>query len=296
MSKNEHLVTENQIRQMLIRGESATAEFMSEPPPATMLASVIAEFANGTGGTILMGVRKSGEVVGIHLPTIGRIVEAAISQLQPPPEINTREITLDGKTLGIIDVTSSNETVVIDNKARVSVRDLFLTDSAHRQFRIASDASDLSTELASLREQLLVFQKEAMTSTQVEQRVNEIIEAADRAVGRSEDLKARLFLPPSDLTDIRLVPAHLLERLEEYHADGNLAFLLIGALIGALVGIPVNWATNEEVVFNEFTVALVCIVLILIICTIVWTSRLIRRAKLVKEKMLYYPVSSLDKD
>ena len=86
------------------------------------------------------------------------------------------------------------------------------------------EAASLIIELASLRQQLVELQKGSLTDEHIENRIKEILRTADRAVGQSEELNAKLLLPPSELTDVPLVPIHLLNRLEEHRSDESAAF------------------------------------------------------------------------
>lgn len=147
------------------------------------------------------------------------------------------------------------------------------------------DAEVLSIELTSLRQQLEEIQKEAVSDTQLEYRLQEILKTADRAVGQSEDLTARVILPRKEDMNVKLVPLHSFERLEEYRADENIAYLLIGSFGGAILGILSNWATTRPFVVTEVSVILLLLLVILIGLCLLWLRRLARRSESVKQDM-----------
>jgi hypothetical protein len=95
----------------------------------------------------------------------------------------------------------------------------------------------LNIELSGLRQQLVEIQKSSPTKNELEHQVGTMLQAANRALGRSEELKAKIILPPPEITDVALFPSTYLDRLEEYRSDANITFLLIGMFGGAILGI-----------------------------------------------------------
>lgn len=149
----------------------------------------------------------------------------------------------------------------------------------------ASDIEALSIELASLRQQLNEIQRDPFSPEQVEERVNEMLRTANRAIGRSEELTARVLLPPSELTDVQLLPSGMLDRLEEYRSDENVMYLLIGGFTGAVLGILSNWATSDPFVITKFSIVLLILFLILTVVSIFWTWRIKQRVARIKERI-----------
>jgi VIT1/CCC1 family predicted Fe2+/Mn2+ transporter len=147
------------------------------------------------------------------------------------------------------------------------------------------DANILILELASLRQQLDEIKKGTITDEQLKNRLEEMVKTTSRAIGRSEELTARVILPPSELTDVQLLPSGMLERLEEYRSDENLAYLLIGAFSGAILGIFSNWATNSPFVITSFSVVFLVLFFTLALLSALWARRLQKRANLVKEQI-----------
>lgn len=149
-----------------------------------------------------------------------------------------------------------------------------------------SDADILKIELSSLRQQLDEIRKDAVTGDQLAARLDETLKTATRAIGRSEELTARVLLPPPELTDVQLLPSGALDRLEEYRSDENVAYLLIGAFGGAILGVLSNWATNENFVITRISLLLLGIFATLCVMSGFWAWRLHRRIASVKQKTL----------
>jgi hypothetical protein len=82
----------------------------------------------------------------------------------------------------------------------------------------------------------------------------------------------------------------LLERLEEYRADENKAFLLIGLFGGACLGIFSNWATNENFTITRASLVLLGILAMLTVFCAFWAFQINKRAKSVRERMLDYTI------
>jgi len=133
-----------------------------------------------------------------------------------------------------------------------------------------SDADALSIELTSLRQQLDEMRKYALTDEQVERRIEEMLKTANRAIGRTEELTARVLLPPPEMTDVQLLPSGVLERLEEYRSDENIAYLLIGTFVGSILGILSNWVTNDPFIVTKFSLVLLGLFVMLTFICILW--------------------------
>ncbi|MCA1568269.1 MAG: hypothetical protein LC803_22015 [Acidobacteria bacterium] len=145
-----------------------------------------------------------------------------------------------------------------------------------------SELEKLSSELGSLRQQLMEFQKEPLLGGQFEHRVREILSTANRAVDQSEVLTARVILPRQEDMNVRLVPSHSLERLEEYRRDENVAYLFIGVFAGAIFGTLSNWATTETFLMTRSSVLLVSVLSMLTIACIIWVRVIQKRANVVR--------------
>lgn len=157
-----------------------------------------------------------------------------------------------------------------------------------------NDIDSLSLELASLRQQLLELQKGSTNNDKVEQKIDELLKTANRAVGRSEELTARVVLPRQEHMDVQLVPSHSLERLDEYRSDENIAYLMIGVFAGSILGILSNWVTSENFTITRFSIILMGIVLALTVLCAVWAVVIRNRANEVK-KRIFDPLLSVNK-
>ena len=113
-----------------------------------------------------------------------------------------------------------------------------------------------------------------------------MVTTATRAIGRSEELTARILLPPREMTDVQLLPSDALDRLEEYRSDENIAYLLIGAFSGAILGILSNWATNDTFVITRVSLVLLGFFAVLCGMSIFWAWRLRGRIASIKQKTL----------
>ncbi len=154
------------------------------------------------------------------------------------------------------------------------------------------DLASLSIELSRLRQELREVQERSVDNEQFEQRMQDVLKLADRAVGRSEGLSARIVLPPPEMTDVHLVPTHSLDRLEEYRSDENIVYLLIGTFGGATLGIISNWVTNDPFVITPLSGILLALLVILTVACILWARRIQHRAQAVKEQILSESIST----
>ena len=83
-------------------GESETVEFKVEFPKGEGIPRTVAAFANGSGGTIIIGIRDDGEVAGIcddvaeARDSLDNIVRNNVS---PPPKYKLLTCTLEGRAV-----------------------------------------------------------------------------------------------------------------------------------------------------------------------------------------------------
>lgn len=148
-----------------------------------------------------------------------------------------------------------------------------------------ADAATLELELANLRQQVLELREGLTVEEQQGQRFEELITTINSAVGRSADLTAEMILPPPEARNIRLIPEHHFDRLEEYSSDENVSYLLVGLFVGAAVGIIVNWATNDTFNPSAVSITFLAIFVALALATVAWVFRVKRRAKKVTNQI-----------
>lgn len=160
------------------------------------------------------------------------------------------------------------------------------TELAQKTDTEDSQLENFNSELVNLRKQVVDLQKASLTENQLEQRIQEILKTADRAAGQGELLTARVILPRQEDMNVRLIPSHSFERLEEYRSDENIAYLLIGVFAGGICGILSNWAANESLVITRFSLVLMCFLAVLTIACVLWVRIIRSRTNAVKGQIL----------
>jgi ATP-dependent DNA helicase RecG len=102
-----------QIRKLVEKGESESLEFKRSTGQLDKAMKTVCAFLNGFGGTVLIGIRENGEIIGQQVSdgTIHDIV-AHINEFEPPPPLEYRRIPILEKDLEVIAIiaTPSQET------------------------------------------------------------------------------------------------------------------------------------------------------------------------------------------
>ena len=92
-------------------GEDSTVEFKEAPPHRHSLSDELAAFANGGGGTLLMGVRDDGRVVGLSGDQLQKaeklVVEVSCDSIDPEIQISTEKFTVGDATVLCVQVPRS---------------------------------------------------------------------------------------------------------------------------------------------------------------------------------------------
>jgi hypothetical protein len=104
--------------------------------------------------------------------------------------------------------------------------------------------SGLSNNIAELQVQLRSIQIQAPANEELSSKVQALTRLAEEAQERSQELTVPVLLPSVEDMQVRLVPSHSLERLEEYRSDESTYYLLFGLFRGAILGILSNWVTD----------------------------------------------------
>lgn len=115
---------QNNLKNQLLEGEGQKIEYKLTLTQPSILARVIASFANTEGGQIIIGVDDSGNIVGLTDEIIAkapRLVERALQLLQPQPSLNSHVEAIDGKKLFIIAV-QTNEAPIMTQDQRYFIR------------------------------------------------------------------------------------------------------------------------------------------------------------------------------
>ena len=90
----------DELRAIIKQPESDVLEFKTRLPDPRLTARLISAFANTKGGTLIVGVKEGGEVVGIDEPTRAqRILEQAAKWISPSVVIQSDIVNLDGRTV-----------------------------------------------------------------------------------------------------------------------------------------------------------------------------------------------------
>jgi predicted HTH transcriptional regulator len=100
------------LEQLIAQGESSTLEFKSTIDSAARIAKTLAAFANTKGGTLLVGVSDSGNIMGItsELQEMQKIEHAAQFICEPPIELIYQTMNAGSKmVLAIIIGESSHK-------------------------------------------------------------------------------------------------------------------------------------------------------------------------------------------
>ena len=109
-------MTEQELRDLIARGETPTVEFKSDQGPLsdTDLTETVVCLANGQGGTLLVGVENDGTVTGLHAKH--RTHPAALaaffaSRTVPPVSVEAEFVDLSGSTVAVLVVPASRQPI-----------------------------------------------------------------------------------------------------------------------------------------------------------------------------------------
>jgi hypothetical protein len=155
-----------------------------------------------------------------------------------------------------------------------------------------ADISRLNRDLEALRSKVEEIQKQVVTDEQLKGKFEEVVQLVDRAEERGKELKARVLLPSEEDMTISLVPSHFVERLGEYYLENTVAFLLLGLFLGAVLGIVVNWATNEKFVVTNVSLVLISLFVLLATGSALWAFYMGRKSTAVRNQMLRHAVAA----
>ena len=92
--------------ELIVEGESATIEFKRSLSDEQRILETVAAMATIGGGTVLVGVRDDGEVVGVELAggARERFVQRAMAAIDPRVYLDVREESVEERTVLRIDV------------------------------------------------------------------------------------------------------------------------------------------------------------------------------------------------
>lgn len=105
----------NTLEQVLGQPEGQTLEYKTVVPPPSLIARIVASFANSEGGFLVCGVRDDRIIQGIadEVPAPS-IVDSALARLRPRPTVNHYFVEVDGKRLYVLEVAKSLRSVTTE--------------------------------------------------------------------------------------------------------------------------------------------------------------------------------------
>jgi VIT1/CCC1 family predicted Fe2+/Mn2+ transporter len=101
-----------------------------------------------------------------------------------------------------------------------------------------------------------------------------------------QGITAPVKLPSQEAMTVQLGPVNYIERLDEYHSDENLAYALIGLLVGAILGIIADGFVQIPVQFSSLSIILIIILVIFSGFSLLWLIRIRNRRKSVQKQII----------
>ncbi|GAB4217089.1 MAG: hypothetical protein OHK0022_58980 [Roseiflexaceae bacterium] len=105
---------------------------------------------------------------------------------------------------------------------------------------------------------------------------------------RTNSLTAPVEMPTPEDMRIQLIPTHWFDRLEEYRSDEALVFMFIGLFAGTIMGTLTNWFTSENFVITRFAGLFLFLILLLLVGSIFWQTRISQRTKEARNKIMSF--------
>lgn len=137
--------------------EGPEMEWKLRLPRGDRIAATLAAFANGCGGTLLIGVRDSGEVAGVQAPERVEVElrRIALESLDPPLELALSRRPVESRVVVVARVRPAATPVGV---LRGGEREIYLRDGSSTRKATAREASLLARgSRASLRLDDLAF-------------------------------------------------------------------------------------------------------------------------------------------
>ena len=126
------MINQQRIKDLIHNGESQQVEFKHVLPPSKSLAKLISGFANSDGGTIIIGVSDSGEIIGLSSEfSVSAIVSKSLTYLSGDPVVKFGNLTIDEANVYIVNVSKhDNGQVLFEGK--VFIRNNTFTELADK--------------------------------------------------------------------------------------------------------------------------------------------------------------------
>lgn len=116
--------------------EGPEMEWKRRLPRGDRIAATLASFANGCGGTVLIGVEDSGEVLGVPAPEAveAELLRVSRELLDPPLALSLSRRSLDSKSIVVVRVAPARAPVSVlrDGERVIYLRDGSSTRKATR--------------------------------------------------------------------------------------------------------------------------------------------------------------------
>ncbi len=136
--------TEQQLRDILKRGETDQVELKAEVRDAGLLSRIISGFANGSGGLIVIGAQSPSHIPGCDRKQLAPVYDAARKQLNQTQVGSLEFAPLDGKEVGLIKVDKSDKLVASTSGVYVRKGSGTLSMTADQIFGKAAQSGDTS--------------------------------------------------------------------------------------------------------------------------------------------------------
>ena len=164
MGEIKEIKSKHYIQNLIEEGEHEQQDFKFKISDARKIARSISAFANNRGGSLLIGVKDNGKVVGVESDEEIYMIElAAEMYCRPPQKVNFQSYRVEGKSVLKVDVQPANELPVKaqdDNRKwcayyRVADENI-LASALHVKVWQAMKKSTLSLIAFSEKEQILI--------------------------------------------------------------------------------------------------------------------------------------------
>ena len=100
----------DELQKLISQPESDTLEFKTNLPDIRTTERLISAFANAKGGTLIIGVKEGGEIVGIdNAKNAQDFFKRAADSILPAVAVETNVINLDGKTILVVSIEEGLE-------------------------------------------------------------------------------------------------------------------------------------------------------------------------------------------
>ena len=98
-----------ELQRLIRQGEGQGVELKSSIPAPQDIAKHVAAFANTNGGTLILGAREPGEIIGVDEHRAREATEMAKPYLSPVPEMKVEALQIQGHAVVAVQVPASEE-------------------------------------------------------------------------------------------------------------------------------------------------------------------------------------------